>query len=268
MHRCTGIADAAVELIEELQPAGHDLGHLIAHSADALEIFGEDQRTLSHIQAAHLHGNAGLKHHIGCFGIYQNVELCSRCPVAEGQTAAHHGDSGDFFLQFGMGQQQSRHIGLRTGGNNGDRLLALLQRLGHQADGTQIAEFHSGIGQSRAIQTGLTMDIAGRNGVGQESTVQALSHRSINAQQCTDTQSVIGSLFNGLIAVAGGNCQNVEHGRSLCQHPGDGIIMAGVAVQNHRNFFQFVQVHLPFGKNFCKYTSCRSGESGNCGVVT
>ena len=60
---------------------------------------------------------------------------------------------------LGMGQQQRRDVGQRTGGDQRHRLVGRQENPAHQLDRAGRLSLHCGLAERRPVQPGLTVDI-------------------------------------------------------------------------------------------------------------
>ena len=59
----------------------------------------------------------------------------------------------------------------------------------------------------------------------------------MKTDECADPEGIIGGFFNGLVSGSSGDCKNIKRSAAFGKHPGDGVIMTGIAVKNERNSF-------------------------------
>ena len=227
-----GVVHGLVELVEELQPVGHRYRHLVAHGPDALEVLGADQGLFGDVQPRHDDGDAGAEHQPGGLRVHQDIELGGGGPVAHLDAAPHQGYLGDLGLQVRVGQQQLGHVGQGAGGDQGDGLLAVSDGLGHQFHGGKGAQLGLGLRQGGAVQAGLAVDHRGDDGLGDDGPGVPLGNRDVQPDEGHDALGVVGGLFDDLVAAHRGDSQYLQAGAGLCQYPGDGVVVAGVAVQD------------------------------------
>ena len=238
MYRRAGIAKLAVETVEEFQPVRHHTRHGVGHGADAAEIFGKDQSFFGHVQSGHPDGNAGAKHDVRRLRVHQNVEFRGAGPVAVRDAAAHQTDAGNLRLQLRMRQQERGDIGQRPRRDDAHRAFAFAKYLCHQLHGAQPVRLHDRLRQRGAVQPGRAVNGRRVHGRGKQRRGPPLSDRAAQSDQGAHAQGVVGGLFNGLIAADGGNGADVQKRAGVCQHPRDGVVMAGISVENDRKFFK------------------------------
>ena len=239
VHGRAFIADGLVELVEELQPLRDDIAHGISQRADALEVLRHDERLFRYVETCHEDGDAGLEDDLCRLGVHQNVEFRRGRPVAVGDAAAHEGNLLDLRLQFRMRQQKRRHVGLRTCGNDRDRLGRLAQDLCHQLDRAKGRNLHRRLGKRRTVEPGFSVDRRRVHHVIGQRMGAALGDGGVDAKQRTHTKGVVGGLFDADVAAARSHGKDVKSTAALRQGPADGVVMTGVAVQNDGDFFQF-----------------------------
>ena len=139
-----------------------------------------------------------------------------------------------------MCQQQGGHIGLRAGGNDGDRLLAFPQHLGHQLHRAERGKLSRRLRQLGAVQSRLPVDVPGGDGIGKQGAGATHGDGGIDAQKGGDTAGIVGGFFDGLIAGDRGDPADIQKRAGLGQHPCDGVIVAGVAIQQNRQLLKVV----------------------------
>ncbi len=136
-----------------------------------------------------------------------------------------------------MGQQQPRHIGEGAGGDEGHRLITFGDGFRHQFHSGKGAQLGDRFGEGRAVQARLAMDHRGDDGLRDEGPGDPLGDGHVQPDEGHDALGVVGGLFDDLVAAHRGNGQNFQLGACLGQHPGDGVIVAGVAVQDDGDGF-------------------------------
>ena len=129
-----------------------------------------------------------------------------------------------------MGQEQGRHVGQGTSGNQGHRLGALPQDLRHHLHGALLMRRPGRLRQSRAVQPALPMHGGGYDGIARQGQRPSPGHGQVQANQGTDPPGVIGGLLDGLVAADGGDSPDIQHWAGLGQHPGNRIVMARVPI--------------------------------------
>ena len=244
MHRGPSVADGPVELVEELQPLRHDIAHRVAERAHARKVLRQDQRLFRHVQPRHRDGDAGGEDDLRRLRVDQNVEFRGRGPVAGGDAAAHEADAGDLALQLRMRQQQRRDVRLRAGGDDGDGLFGLAQDLRHQLRRGKLGRGEGRFRQRRAVEARFAVDRGRVHHVVQQRMRAALADRCVQPDERADAQGVVGGFFDRLIAAARGHGENVELPARPGQDPRDGVVMAGVAVEDDGDLFQFGHTKL------------------------
>ena len=239
VHRRTSVANGTVELVEKLQPLRDDIADRITKCAHALKILRHDQRLFRHVQTGHCDGDAGCEYDPCCFRVDENVEFRRRRPVAGGDAAAHQGNAGDFAFQLRVRQQQRRNVRLRAGRHDGDRLRRFAQHLRHQLRRGKRRGFKRRLRQRRAVKARFAVDRRRVHHVVQKRMRAALPDRRVQADERADAQCVIGRFFNRLVAAAGRYGKDPEFPAGPRQDPRNGVVMAGVAVENDGDLFVF-----------------------------
>ena len=71
------------------------------------------------VQPGHLYMDAGMEHLVCRFGIHKNIEFCGRCPVTEGNGAAHDAQLFDSLYDSRLSVDRAGNIGQGTGSDQG-----------------------------------------------------------------------------------------------------------------------------------------------------
>ncbi|MPM29783.1 hypothetical protein SDC9_76324 [bioreactor metagenome] len=237
VNRRAGIADAAMEPIEKIQPFGNHLGNGIPQRADTFEILREHQRALGNVQPSHCNRHPAAKHDIRRLGINQDVKLRRRRPVAKLDAAAHEINMPDLGLQMRVEQHQRRDVGQRPGWNQHNGLFALLQNLRHQHAGVLRDRLILRLRQGGTVEAGVAVHRRRDDRVRDERLHPAHRERDIQPDERHDASRVIGRFLDGLVAANGCYGLDVEHGTRVCQYPRDCVVVPRIAVQNHRYLF-------------------------------
>ncbi|MPM84001.1 hypothetical protein SDC9_131071 [bioreactor metagenome] len=154
-----------------------------------------------------------------------------------------------------MSQQKGGHIGLRPRGDDGHRVGALPQRFCHQLHRAHGGQGAVRLGEAGTVQSRLTVDIPGGDGIGEERPGTAHGDGGMDVQQSAHAPCVIGGFLDGLISGHGGDGQNVQRGAGLCQHPRHGVVVTGVSVQNDRTSERICHMRFPFRMVLRRITS-------------
>ena len=216
------------------------LADTIADRRNAVESRPGRKNAVSDIKRDHGDLDAAAENDVGRLGIDEDVELGRRCDVADLEiAAAHHDDLGDAAGGRGRLDQGHGDVGERAEGAERDRArFGSEQRVDEEIDAMLRLEFQLRFRQIGSVEPGRAVDMLGGHGLPSHRADRAGIDRNIGAAGELDhLQRVLGVLGEPDIAGDDDDGEDVElFGRGERQQDGDGVVLAGVRIDDDLAF--------------------------------
>ena len=169
-------------------------------------------------------------------GVHPDVELGGRRPVPLPHGAAHEADVPDLRRQGGCREQQLGDVRQRTGRDQRHGLRCRLERRPQERERPLRTDLRAGLGQVRAVEPALPVHVVRDLERAHQRRRGARRDRHVGpVEQGEHPQRVARGLAQADVAADGRDAEDVELGAREGQGDGERIVVARVAVEEHRD---------------------------------
>src|SRR6266849_241880 len=224
----------AVGIPEEGKEVGYEGGYRAIGSSQSLDHFIGCQSLMCHFQRAHSNRPATAKHDSGGLGIEVDVELGGRGSITKADCSTQERNGLDLGDDGRLAAYGGSDIGKRAGRHKRDVAVRPEQRFNEQVYGVEFHGFDIRFGYARPIQARFPVDVGRVLCWAQQRAIHATGNGYV-AEICqrADLQRVVRGLIKRLIARDGGYSYQVNLGMTARQQDGNGVVMAGVAIEDN-----------------------------------
>lgn len=168
------------------------------------------------------------------FGVNFDVEFGHGAPIAHMVTATHEHDFLDAFDDARLHAYGHGDVGQRSGRHEGDgSRLVVHDGVDDPVDRMPWFQRAGRFGQFDAVKTGLAVDGGGDFLLAYDGPIAAGMYRDISGMRLLQHGArIVGDLVEALVAANRGDADQIDVRIADSQQNGDGIVVAGIAVQN------------------------------------
>ena len=177
---------------------------------------------------------AAVEHDRGGLRVGPDVELRGGGEVPLPDRATHDADLGDPREQLRVRPHEARDVRQRPGRDERDAVRRSADQPRQQLHGALGHGPDSRFRQVRAVEAGRAMDVIGDVAGPHERARRPGRHRDVGpAEERQDAKRVTGGVLHARLAGHGRDPQDPELGACEREEDGQGIVVAGVAVEDH-----------------------------------